>query len=174
MPNCRSIEERLKIAEQRKRVGDWEADTIIGQSHQQAILSLVKRKSKVCLLKKVERNTAELVEQAIDELLRPLAAKVYTITSDNEREFANHQSVARKLKANFYFAPPFAAWERGTNENTNGLVGQYFPKGSDFSKITERDIRRVVVRLNNRPRKRLNYQTPQQVFFKEHIIALTT
>ena len=173
MPNCRSIEERPKIVDQRKRIGDWEADTIIGQHHQQAILSLVERKSKLCLLKKVERNTAESVEQAIEELLRPVAGRVYTITSDNGREFANHQSVALKLKATFYFAHPFAAWERGTNENTNGLVRQYFPKGSDFSQITERDIQRVMTRLNNRPRKRLNYRTPQRVFFKEQKIALT-
>ncbi|MBA2440640.1 MAG: IS30 family transposase [Thermoleophilaceae bacterium] len=174
MPNCRSIEERPRIVDQRKRVGDWEADTIIGQNHQQAILSLVERKSKLCLLKKVERNTAAEVEQAIAELLLPVAAQVYTITSDNGREFANHQSVEKKLKAAFYFAHPFAAWERGTNENTNGLVRQYFPKGSDFSKITEADIQQVTARLNNRPRKRLNYRTPQRVFFKEQKIALTT
>jgi transposase, IS30 family len=174
MPNCRSIEERPKVVDQRRRIGDWEADTIIGQNHQQAILSLVERKSKLCLLKKVERNTSALVEQAIEELLRPLAAKVKTITSDNGREFANHRSIEKKLKAYFYFAHPFAAWERGTNENTNGLVRQYFPKGSDFSKITEQDIKQVTARLNNRPRKRLNYRTPQRVFFKEQKIALTS
>lgn len=174
LPDCRSIEERPQIVEQRKRVGDWEADTIIGQNHRQAILSLVERKSKLCLLKKVERNTAELVEQAICELLSPFDAQVKTITSDNGREFANHQSVEQKLKASFYFAHPFAAWERGTNENTNGLVRQYFPKGSDFSQITEQDLQLAQARLNNRPRKRLNYRTPQQVFFKEQKIALTT
>jgi IS30 family transposase len=174
MPNCRSIEERPKVVEQRKRVGDWEADTIIGQNHQQAILSLTERKSKLCLLKKVERNTALEVEQAICELLRPLAAKVLTITSDNGREFAKHQSIEKSLKAYFYFAHPFAAWERGTNENTNGLIRQYFPKGSDFSKITEQDIQRAMTLLNNRPRKRLNYRTPRRVFFKEQKIALTT
>lgn len=174
MPNCRSIEERPRVVDQRQRIGDWEADTIIGQNHREAILSLTERKSKLCLLKKVERNTAQAVEQAICELLRPLAAKVKTITSDNGREFANHQSVEKKLKARFYFAHPFAAWERGTNENTNGLVRQYFPKGSDFSKLTEQDIQRAMARLNNRPRKRLNYRTPQRVFFKEQNIALTT
>jgi IS30 family transposase len=174
LPNCRSIEERPKIVDQRKRVGDWEADTIIGQNHQQAIHSLVERKSKLCFLKKVERNTAQAVEQAIEELLLPVAGRVKTITSDNGREFANHQSIEKKLQATFYFAHPFAAWERGTNENTNGLVRQYFPKGSDFSKITESDIQRVTARLNNRPRKRLNYRTPQRVFFKEQKIALTT
>ncbi|MCA1850015.1 MAG: IS30 family transposase [Acidobacteria bacterium] len=166
MPNCRSIEERPRIVDRRRRIGDWEADTIIGRNHQQAIVSLTERKSKLCLLKRVERNTAEAVGQAICELLRPLAAKVYTITSDNGREFANHQSVAQKLKASFYFAHPFAAWERGTNENTNGLVRQYFPKGSDFSRLTEQDIQRVTARLNNRPRKMLDDRSPRRVFLK--------
>lgn len=174
MPHCRSIAERPQIVEGRKRIGDWEADTIIGQNHQQAIVSLVERKSRLCLLKKVERNTALAVEQAITELLRPLAAQVKTITSDNGREFAHHQSIEQKLQARFYFAHPFAAWERGTNENTNGLVRQYFPKGSDFTKLTDTDIQRTMTRLNNRPRKRLNYRTPQRVFFKEQKIALTT
>jgi IS30 family transposase len=174
LPNCRSIEERPKIVDQRKRVGDWEADTIIGQNHRQAILSLGERKSKLCFLKKVERNTAQAVEQAIEELLLPVAGRVKTITSDNGREFANHQNIEKKLQATFYFAHPFAAWERGTNENTNGLVRQYFPKGSDFGQITERDIQQVAARLNNRPRKRLNYRTPQRVFFKEQKIALTS
>ena len=174
MPNCRSIEERAQIVDERKRVGDWEADTIIGQNHQQAILSLVERRSKLCLLKKVERNPAEAVEHAIEELLRPVTAKVKTITSDNGRDQLNHQRIEKKLQATFYFAHPFAAWERGTNENTNGLVRQYFPKGSDFSEITDSDIQWVTTRLNNRPRKRLNYRTPQRVFFKEQKIALTT
>ena len=173
-PNCRSIGQRPRIVDRRKRIGDWEAGTITGRNHRQAIVSLTGRKSKLCLLKKVERNTAAAVGQAIGELLRPVAAKVYTITSDNGREFADHQRVARELGAAFYFAHPFAAWERGTNENTNGLVRQYFPKGSDFSKLTERAIQRVTTRLNNRPRKRLNYRTPQRVFFKEQKIALTS
>jgi IS30 family transposase len=108
--------------QQRKRIGDWKADTIIGQNPQQAIVSLVERKSNLCLLKKVERNAAEPVEQDIEELLRPMAAKVHTITSDNGREFVNHQSVAKDLKAAFYFAYPLVAWERCTNKNTNGLV----------------------------------------------------
>lgn len=174
MPNCRSIEERPQVVDRRARIGDWEADTIIGQNHRQAILSLTERKSRLCLLKKVERNTAEAVEQAMCELLQPLMEKVHTITSDNGREFTNHQSLAAKLEAAFYFAHPFAAWERGLNENTNGLVRQYFPKGSDFSNITEDDIQRAMTRLNNRPRKRLSYRTPRRVFFKEQKIALTT
>jgi IS30 family transposase len=108
----------------------------------------VERKSKLTRLEKVTRNTAELVGQAIREQLQPLTVK--TITSDNGREFAQHQSIAQQLEADFYFAHPYASWERGLNENTNGLVRQYFPKKSDFSKITGRQINKVVERLNTR------------------------
>jgi IS30 family transposase len=168
----RSIETRPRIVDAKQRRGDWEADTIIGRGHQQAIVSLVERRSKLTRLEKVTRNTAELVGQAIREQLRPLIVK--TITSDNGREFAQHQSIAQQLKADFYFAHPYASWERGLNENTNGLVRQYFPKKSDFSKITDRQINRVVERLNNRPRKTLGYKTPNEVFFKLPLVALTT
>ena len=170
----RSIEERPRIVEQKRRFGDWEADTIVGQNHRQAIVSVVERKSKLTFLQKVERNTAEAVAQALAALLAPVAEKCHTITSDNGREFAQHEAVAAQLRAGFYFAHPYAAWERGLNENTNGLVRQYFPKRSDFSKITDKQVQRVVERLNNRPRKTLGFKTPKQVFFKQKPIALTT
>jgi IS30 family transposase len=168
----RSIAERPHIVNTKRRRGDWEADTIIGQNHRQAIVSLVERKSKFVRLEKVARNTAELVGQAIREQLQPL--KVQTITSDNGREFAHHQRIADQLKADFYFAHPYSSWERGLNENTNGLVRQYFPKKSDFSKITDRQIKKVVERLNHRPRKTLGYKTPHEVFFKQPLVALIT
>jgi IS30 family transposase len=168
----RSIAERPRIVDARRRRGDWEADTIIGRNHQQAIVSLTERKSKLTRLEKVIRNTAELVGQAVREQLQPLT--VHTITSDNGREFAQHQSIAHQLKADFYFAHPYSSWERGLNENTNGLVRQYFPKKSDFSKITDRQITKVVERLNNRPRKTLGYKTPNEVFFNQPLVALTT
>ena len=174
LTGCRSIEQRPAIVEHKRRFGDWEVDTIIGQNHRGAILSLVERKSKLTRLKKVERNTAAAVEQAVEELLQPIEENCHTITSDNGREFANHQAIASKLRAAFYFAHPFAAWERGLNENTNGLVRQYFPKKSDFSKIKEADVQRAMDRLNNRPRKTLGFKTPNQVFFKQKPIALTT
>ncbi len=168
----RSIEQRPQIVDTKRRLGDWEADTIIGRHHQQAIVSLVERKSKFVRLEKVTRNTAELVGQAIRAQLQPLT--VHTITSDNGREFADHQSIAQQLKADFYFAHPYSSWERGTNENTNGLVRQYFPKKSDFSKITDGQIKKAVERLNHRPRKTLGYKTPNEVFFKQPFVALTT
>ncbi|MCA1592537.1 MAG: IS30 family transposase [Acidobacteria bacterium] len=168
----RSIEQRPQIVEAKRRLGDWEADTIIGSGHRQAIVSLVERKSKFVRLEKVRRNTAELVGQAIREQLQPF--KVQTITSDNGREFAQHQSIAQQLKADFYFAHPYSSWERGLNENTFGLVRQYFPKKSDFSKITDRQVEKVVERLNHRLRKTLGYKTPNEVFFKLPLVALVT
>lgn len=168
----RSIEERPKVVEAKQRLGDWEADTIIGQHHRQAIVSLVERKSKLTRLAKVERNTADDVRRELTAQLEQLVVK--TITSDNGREFAHHQRIAQQLKADFYFAHPYCSWERGLNENTNGLVRQYFPKKSDFSKIADKQINKVVERLNNRPRKTLGYKTPNEVFFKLPLVALIT
>jgi IS30 family transposase len=168
----RSIDVRPKIVEARQRLGDWEADTIIGRNHRGAIVSVVDRASKLTRLAKVERNTASNIERELTAQLESLVVK--TITSDNGREFAFHQKIAQQLNADFYFAHPYASWERGLNENTNGLVRQYFPKKSDFSKITVREIKKVVERLNNRPRKTLGYKTPNEVFFKLPLVALTT
>ena len=172
LPARRSIEERPKIVDSKRRIGDWEADTIIGVNHRQAIVSLVERKSKLTRLGRVKRNTADAVGRELTARLESLTVK--TITSDNGREFAHHQQVARRLKADFYFAHPYASWERGLNENTNGLVRQYFPKKSDFSKVTDRQLDKVVERLNNRPRKTLGYKTPNEVYFKLPLVALTT
>lgn len=172
LANRRSIDERPAIVTEKTRVGDWEADTIIGKNHQQAIVSLVERKSKFCLLRKITANTAAAVLAAICDLLRSHRDKVYTITSDNGREFAAHEAIAKKLKADFFFAHPYHSWERGLNENTNGLARQYFPKGSDFSTITPLDIQYAMDQLNDRPRKSLAFQSPNQIFFSQAKIAL--
>jgi IS30 family transposase len=169
IPNRQSIEERPAIVETRSRIGDWEADTVIGKNHRQALVSLVERKSGFTLIRKVERKTSLAVSQAMIGLLKPHRKKVHTITSDNGREFAAHQEIASRLKADFYFAHPYASWERGTNENTNGLIRQYFPKNRDFTTITQQEIDTAMDRLNNRPRKRLGFQTPSQVFFKSGV-----
>jgi IS30 family transposase len=173
IPNRRSIEQRPAIVEARSRIGDWEADTIIGKSHKQAIVSLVERKSGFTLIRKVERKTAQAVGKAMTQLLKPHRRRVHTITSDNGREFAGHEQIAKQLQADFYFAHPYASWERGTNENTNGLIRQYFPKNRDFTTITQQEIYIAMERLNNRPRKRLGYQTPNQVFFKSGVALQT-
>jgi len=174
IPNRRSIDTRPEIVARRERVGDWEADTIIGKNHEQAIVSLCERKTRYCLLAKVERKTAAAVEAASCRKLIRHQPLVHTITSDNGREFANHEQIARSLEADFYFANPYHSWERGTNENINGLVRQYFPKKMPFTEITDEQIQAVEDKLNSRPRKTLGYQTPKELFFKEQEIALTT
>ena len=125
-------------------------------------------------LRKVERKSADQVARASLALLRPLADKVQTITSDNGGEFAGHEQIAQALSAKFYFARPYASWERGTNENTNGLVRQYFPKKHDFTTITKAEVESVMEQLNNRPRKTLGFRTPNEVFFKQRLVALQT
>lgn len=165
LSNRVSIDERPAIVERRSRIGDWELDTIIGKHHRLALVSLTERKSRLTLIAKVATRTADNVEHAVIDLLGPLSKRVHTITSDNGKEFANHECIAEALGAAFYFAHPYASWERGLNENTNGLIRQYFPKGSAFTSITESDLQRVMNKLNNRPRKCLGMKTPNQVFF---------
>ncbi|MFC1684686.1 IS30 family transposase [Pseudomonadota bacterium] len=160
-----SIDERPAVVETRSRLGDWELDTIIGKGHKQAIVSLTERKSRLTLIHKVERKTANNVTQAILSMLKPIAHRVHTLTSDNGKEFAGHETIAKTLKAKFFFAHPYASWERGLNENTNGLIRQYFPKHRDFTTITQTEINQVMDKLNNRPRKCLGIKTPNQVFF---------
>ena len=165
LPNRVSINERPAIVERRTRLGDWELDTIIGKRHKQAIVSLTERKSRLSLIAKVPTKEAESVKNAVLALLSPLSAYVHTITSDNGKEFARHEAIAEALEADFYFANPYASWERGLNENTNGLIRQYFPKDCDFTAITDKDIQQAMNKLNNRPRKCLGMKTPNQVFF---------
>ncbi|RCX21959.1 IS30 family transposase [Thioalbus denitrificans] len=165
LSNQVSIDERPAIVARRGRIGDWEADTIIGKNHSGAIVSLTERKSRLALIAKVPSKAAEGVQQAILSLLAPLADRVHTLTSDNGKEFALHEQIAQALEAGFYFAHPYASWERGLNENTNGLIRQYFPKDRDFSTLTDEEIQGAMDKLNNRPRKCLGMKTPNQVFF---------
>jgi len=170
-----SIDERPDIVETRSRLGDWELDTIIGKAHKQALVSLTERKSRLTLLSKVKHKSADLVSRSIQRLLEPIASKVFTLTSDNGKEFAKHQEIASALQADFYFTHPYSAWQRGLNENTNGLIRQYFPKKYDFTTITEKDVLTVMNKLNNRPRKCLGFKTPNEVFFGiKPTVALVT
>jgi IS30 family transposase len=173
LPNCRSIEERPASVNTRKRLGDWEVDTLIGKQQKQAMLTLTERKSRFTLLGKVPRRTAQIVHQQICKLLLPVRDKVHTLTSDHGKEFADHELIEEILQLKFYFAHPYAAWERGTNENTNGLLRQYFPKKSDFQTISNKEIKQAISRLNFRPRKCLAFKTPFEVFFKQSV-ALTS
>lgn len=172
IPNRISIEQRPQIVVSKRRFGDWEADTIIGARHQGGILSVVERKSKLTRLHKLETKGAGEMKDTSIALLRPLIDRVHTITVDNGKEFCQHELITAALQAPIYFAHPYASWERGLNENTNGLVRQYFPKKHDFARITNAEVQRVAELLNNRPRKTLGYRTPNEVFFKERFVAL--
>lgn len=162
-----SIDERPEIVLQKSRIGDWEIDTVIGKNHQGALVTIVDRVSKFTLIKKVDSKQADIVAAATITLLKPYVDKTLTITADNGKEFANHEVIAQELNATVYFAHPYHSWERGVNENTNGLIRQYFTKGSSFENITECHVEQVMNRLNHRPRKTLNYKTPHAVFFGE-------
>ena len=165
LPSRRSIEERPEIVGQRQRIGDWEVDTIIGKGHYQAIVTLTERKSRLALLRKVDRRTAELVGDAVIELLQPLTDCLHTITGDNGKEFAEHERIAHELGADFFFAHPYAAWERGANENMNGLVRQYIPKNRKLTSVTNDELEQIMIKLNHRPRKCLDFMSPFEVFF---------
>ena len=172
IPNRISIDKRPKIVATKGRFGDWEADTIVGARHKGGILSIVERKSKLTRLSKLATKAAAEMKYACVALLAPLAARVHTITVDNGKEFCDHKHIAARLQARIYFAHPYASWERGLNENTNGLVRQYFPKKYEFARISEKDLQQVEDLLNNRARKTLGYRTPNEVFFKHRSVAL--
>ena len=160
-----SIDERPDVVNKRNRIGDWEADTVIGKQGGAVLVTLVERKSRLSVIGKAPNRTAQEVTKVILKGLTPLAAKVQTLTYDNGKEFARHQEISKELDACGYFAHPYHSWERGLNENTNGLIRQYFPKGKDLSDITEEEVLKVMDKLNNRPRKCLGFKTPNQVFF---------
>lgn len=164
IPNRRDISERPTIVDAKTRVGDWELDSIIGKNHKGAITSMVERKTKLTRLALLDSPAKALTGDAIIKALKKMKNHVLTLTSDNGKEFAGHQKIAKKLQADFYFATPYHSWERGLNENTNGLVRQYFPKGTDFATITKKQVKNVEDLLNNRPRKTLNYLTPNEAF----------
>jgi IS30 family transposase len=159
-----SIDERPGIVDTKKRIGDWEIDTVIGKNHKGALVTIVERKSKFTLIKKLDRKKADWVADATVALLSPYRSRVLTIAADNGKEFARHDLIAKELKSHFFFAHPYHSWERGLNENTNGLIRQYFPKSMSFETVTDEQIQTVMDRLNNRPRKTLGFNTPNEVF----------
>ena len=164
IPNRRPLSERPLHIEARRQVGHWECDTVIGASHKGAVVTMVERKSGYAVMTKVEKKTSELVSSAIVDKLQPLAARVKTLTFDNGKEFAGHAHIDQQLQSTAYFARPFASWERGSNENLNGLLRQYVPKKRAMSTVSDEEIRMIQNRLNNRPRKRLGFKTPAEVF----------
>lgn len=164
IPNRVDIDQRPEIVEKKTRVGDWEADLVSGVHHRGFLVTLVERRSKYTLIGQVRNKTSDEVRAEIERLLAPYKDKVWTITYDNGREFSEHDLVNTALDCTSYFAKPYHSWERGLNENTNGLIRQYFPKGSNLREVGEEDVVFVMNRLNNRPRKTLAFQTPQELF----------
>jgi len=167
IPNQVSIDMRPAIVSERGRFGDWEADLVIGAGQKQALVTLNERTSRYSLIAHVPFKTAQAVSDAMISLLTPFAASVHTLTTDNGKEFAQHERIAKELGADFFFAHPYASWERGANENMNGLIRQFFPKNMAFDSITPDDIKIATNRLNHRPRKCLGFKTPHEVFMKQ-------
>lgn len=166
------IEHRPTIVDKKTRLGDWEGDTVIGKNHKGVLVTLVERKSRYTLACQADTKEALPVCEAIVEMLRPHRKLCHTITFDNGKEFAQHQYVADCLEAKVYFAHPYSSWERGLNENTNGLLRQYFPKGTDLQSVTQSQVQDAVYALNHRPRKCLGYKTPHEVFYGLPLMAI--
>ncbi|MFB5604562.1 MAG: IS30 family transposase [Candidatus Nitrosomaritimum aestuariumsis] len=162
-----SIHDRPKIVDDKGRIGDWEIDLVVGKNRKGFIITAVERVSKYTLTAMSEHKDANSILRAVVKLLHPLKAVVHTITSDNGKEFANHEEIATALKSKFFFADAYASWQRGLNENTNGLLRQYFPKKSCFISVSESMLKIVQEKLNNRPRKTLNFFSPFQIFSQE-------
>jgi len=161
----RWIGERPDVINQRARIGDWEGDTIIGKEKTKRILTHVERVTGYLLADKLDIVTGEIVAEKIVKRFKKIPrVKRTSITYDNGTEFSSHEIIERKTRATVYFANPYHSWERGTNENTNGLIRQFFPKKSPFAKVTQEDVDKVVRLLNRRPRKRLGYLTPFETF----------
>ncbi len=164
IPNRVMIGQRPEIVDAKGRFGDWEVDTIIGQNHKSAIVTLTERKSQFELMAKTDGTKAASIKKQMINLLSPFKELVRTITSDNGKEFTEHQKIARKLDADFFFADPYSPWQRGLNEYSNKLIRQYLPKKTDFNTIEHRTINMIISKLNSRPRKLLGYKTPNEVF----------
>jgi IS30 family transposase len=164
IPHRIDIAERPAIVAAKLRLGDWEGDTIVGAHHHGALLTHVERKSLFTTISKLSRPTAQATHRATVHRLNPLRNHVHTITYDNGKEFAGHRKTAQCLQAHVFFATPYHAWERGVNENTNGLIRDFFPKGTDFTTIHPATVAKVERLLNRRPRKSLGFQTPNEVF----------
>lgn len=162
--NRRDISERPSIVDQRIRFGDLEVDTVIGKHRKKALVTINDRATGLLRIGLVEEKSSELVTQKIIEILTPWKSVLHTITSDNGAEFTKHEIIAKNLEVDFFFAQPYQSWQRGSNENLNRLIRQYFPKGTDFNTVDPSKIAFVENQINNRPRKRFNFNSPNEMF----------
>lgn len=159
------IEERPSIVDEKKRFGDLEIDTVIGKNHKGALLTINDRATGLVWIELLSGKEAKPLTEATIRVLNPIKSLLKTITADNGKEFAEHEAIAKALDVNLYFAHPYHSWERGANENTNGLIRQYIPKGSSFKNIDNKEVKRIQDKLNNRPRKKLGFLSPYEYFF---------
>jgi len=173
LKNRVGIEQRPAAVDGKKRIGDWEGDTVIGGGRKGVLVTLVERKSRYTLAHPLPSKHSAGVTQAIVDLLRPHRQACKTLTLDNGKEFAEHEFIASCLKAKVYFARPYCSWQRGLNENTNGLLRQFFPKKRSLLKVTKAQVEEAVYLLNHRPRKCLGYRTPHEVFYNLPVRPLT-
>ena len=164
IPGRVDISERPTVVDERSRVGDWEADLVIGKGHKGAIVTLAERKSRLYLATPIRNKTAELTTKAVTTLLTVFKAFVHTITYDNGREFSGHGDISNSLECKGYFARPYHSWERGLNENSNGLLRQFFPKSMPLDQVTQEEVLTATEAMNHRPRKCLGFKTPWEVF----------
>ena len=174
IPGRIGIEHRPAIVAQRARMGDWEGDTIIGKDHQGVLVTLVERVSRFTLARQLDSKHAAGVGAALVDLLMTHRQHCHTITLDNGLEFADQALVGARLQADIYFAHPYRSWERGLNENTNGLIRQYFPKKTNLKMVTQEQLQAAIDQLNHRPRKCLGYRTPYEVFYNLMTLPLKT
>ena len=158
------IDLRPTVVDNRSCVGDWEGDTIMGKGRKSALLTMVERKTLFTVIVRLSGKHADLLAKAAVSNMIDIQSKIHTITFDNGLEFAHHETIAKGLGADVYFAHPYCSWERGINENTNGLIRQYFPKGTDFNQVTDKQVQWVMERLNNRPRKTRGCKSPNELF----------
>nr|WP_273544546.1 IS30 family transposase [Halomonas profundi] len=174
IPHRVGIEQRPAEVEERRHIGHWEGDTVLKGHKESGLVTLVERRSGYLLAARLLTITATRTAQAMTRLLAPRRGAVHTITLDNGSEFAEPRKVAKAVSAITYFYDPYRSCQRGTNEKNNGLIRLYFPKGNDFQEVTNTELRSVVNKLNDRPRKRLGYRTPALVFLGEYSGALET
>ena len=158
------IEHRPEVVELKTRLGDWEADTVIGKGHKGVLVTLTERRSRLTLIASTNTKKSAVVCTAIVDLLRPYQNDLHTITYDNGKEFADHERIAESLDVSCYFANPYSSWERGLNENHNGLIRQYLPKKDPFNDVTDDKVTAIQDQLNNRPKKILDFRTPLEVY----------
>jgi IS30 family transposase len=161
----RHISLRPHACEQRRQVGHWEIDTLLGTGSRQCVLTLVERKTGYVVLGKLRARTTDATTPCAIHLIAQHPRRFHTITADNGTEFHDYERIEQTTRVPFYFATPHHAWERGTNENTNGLLRQYLPKGTSLATLTQRDCDLIALHLNLRPRKRLGFRTPQECFY---------